>query len=194
MQTLLGFIKATLIGGIVFLLPFGIIAVVVGKLYAISRGVARAIHDRLFPGYEQTIVPFLIAVLILLLIALLAGLFARTSYGRRLFRWLEDVVLSRLPIYTIFRQMVMDMSGSAQRLTGEKDIHVVRVQFDDQSQIGFVVDDQGGDDIAVFLPGAPTAVSGAVAIVERKRITETSLEPSEIVAIMRRLGVGVLRP
>ena len=192
MKTLVRFVKATLVGGIVFLLPFGIIAVVVGKLYVISRGIAKTLHSRLFPDYEQTALLFLMAVGILLLIAFLAGAFALTSPGKRMFIWLEEAVLSRLPVYTIFRQMVVDMGGGTQRLSGGEEIRVVRVDFDDQSQIGFVVDDPGREEIAVFLPGAPTAISGSVAIVGRERVRETVLAPPEVVAVMRRMGAGIL--
>ncbi len=191
MLALLRLLKATLVGGILFLLPIGITLVVFGKLLAISMHASQIMHDRLFPGYESTIVPLVIAIGVLVLIALLAGLFARTPLGRSLFIKLEGAVLARLPIYTILRQMLVDMADSADRLAGQGELKVVRVRFDDLTQIGFVVDRIPGEGIIVYLPGAPSALSGTVVLVEDARVTETDLEPKQVMASMRRLGAGI---
>lgn len=192
---MLGFLrllKATLVGGILFLLPIGIVIVVLGKLLALSLRASQIAHDRLFPGYASTLVPLLIAAGFLTLVALLAGLFARTRFGKSLFIRLEDAVLARLPIYTILRQMLADMAGSADSLAGREDIRVVKVRFDDLTQLGFVVDEAPGQGVIVYLPGAPSALSGTVVLVDRERITETSLTPKEVIASMRRLGAGIV--
>jgi uncharacterized membrane protein len=191
MLALLRLLKATLVGGILFLLPIGITLVVFGKLLAISMHASQIMHDRLFPGYDSTIVPLVIAIGVLVLIALLAGLFARTPLGRSLFIKLEGAVLARLPIYTILRQMLVDMADSADRLAGQGELKVVRVRFDDLTQIGFVVDRIPGEGIIVYLPGAPSALSGTVVLVEAERVTETALEPKQVMASMRRLGAGI---
>ena len=59
---------------------------------------SQLLHDRLFPGYASTVVPMVIAIGVLVLIALMAGMFARTPLGRSLFIKLEGAVLARLPI------------------------------------------------------------------------------------------------
>lgn len=191
-HVIVGFVKATLIGGAVFLLPVGVVIVVFGKLLALSLGVARVLHDKLFPGYASNVVPLLIAIAILVLIALMAGLFARTRGGQRVFVWLEGAVLARLPVYTLLRQVVHDMSGGAERLSGQADLRVVNVQFDDHAQLGFVVGEKPGKGIVVFLPGAPSALSGSVVIVDIERVTETTFSPQSVLGAMRRLGAGLL--
>lgn len=161
MRAFFSLLRATLAGGILFLLPVGIVLVVFGKLLAIAQRAGQVVHDRLFPGYESNALALALAIGVLVLIALLAGLFARTRLGRRLFVWLEEAVLARLPIYTILRQMLADMAGSAERLAGRAEVRVVMVRLDDMTQLGFVVDDLPGEGVIVHLPGAPAVAQPA---------------------------------
>lgn len=193
MRTAIDLFKSLLVGGLVFLLPFGVILVVFGKLLAISQQVGAGLHDTLFPGTESRALLLAFAILILVLIALAAGAFARTRAGLALFEWLERTVLSRLPIYTILRQTIADMSGGVEVLGSEGEERVVAVHFDDQTQIGFVVDRAAPDGrIVVYLPGAPSAMSGTVAIVEAARVEETDLKAQQVMMGMRRLGAGLV--
>lgn len=191
MQAIVGTLKSLLIGGLVFLLPVGIVIVVFGKLLAISRQVAAKVEQALFPGAGSPVLMLLIAILILLAIALAAGVFAQTRTGRTTFSTLEATVLARLPIYTILRQMIADMSGGVDQLSGEREARVVAVQFDDQVQIGFFVDETPGGQVIVYVPGAPSALSGTVTIVEADRVRPTDITPTEVMAGMRRLGAGM---
>lgn len=192
MRAFFSLLRATLAGGILFLLPIGIVLVVFGKLLVIARAAGQVVHDRLFPGYESNALALALAVGVLVLIALLAGLFARTLLGRRMFVWLEAAVLARLPIYTILRQMLADMAGSSERLAGRADVRVVMVRLDDMTQLGFVVDELPGEGVIVYLPGAPSALSGTVALVAPERVSETDLTPEQVMASMRRLGAGIV--
>jgi uncharacterized membrane protein len=190
-RTAIAFLRATLIGGVMFLLPVGVVIVVAGKLFAISRSASQALHDTLFPEVPSRLLPFLGAILVLVVIAFVAGLFARTVAGRRVFSALEDVILSRLPVYTLLKQTLADMAGGAARLSGEREVTVVLVRFDDHRAPGFVVDRAPGGEYVVFLPGAPSAFTGQVVLVSPDRIEETNFTPQDVLGAMRRLGSGV---
>lgn len=191
MRAAVGFLRATLVGGVMFLLPVGVVLVVAGKLYAIARGGAQAVHDALFPQMASQVIPFLLALIVLLGIALAAGLFARTRTGLRVFSTLEELILSRLPVYTLLKQTLADMAGGASRLAGDREVKVVAVRLDDQRVLGFLVDRAPDGDMVVFLPGAPSAFTGSVSIVTPDRVTETALTPQDVLGAMRRLGAGL---
>lgn len=191
MKAALGFVKSTVIGGIVFLLPVGIVLIVLGKLLGYSRRIGDAVHDSLFPEAEGNLVPLLISILALLGIAFAAGAFARTRLGLRTFGRLEDLVLARLPAYTILRRTIGDMAGGAAHLSDRDETSVVRVRFDDHVALGFLVERRPDGTAIVFLPGAPSALSGSVVLVEADRLTETELSPGEVMSAMRRLGAGI---
>jgi hypothetical protein len=96
-----------------FLLPVGVVLVVAGELFAIPRSASQALHDSLFPEAPSRPVPCLGAIMALVAIAFVAGLFARTQAGRRVFSTLEETILSRLPVYALLRPTLADMAGDA---------------------------------------------------------------------------------
>jgi uncharacterized membrane protein len=191
MKSLLELLKSLLIGGIIFLLPIGIVLVVLGKLFAIASRLGTLLHDRLMPGVQSDWLVILFAVLVLAVIALVAGAIARTRLGIGTFVWLERNVLARLPIYTLFRQTIADMSGGISQLTAEGETEVVRVTLDDQEVVGFAVDRTPDGKTVVYLPGSPTPMSGRVIIVEPQRVTPLDMKPAQVFEGLQRLGAGL---
>lgn len=191
MRALLVFVRSTLIGGILFLLPVGIVLVVFAKLLAGARRVGDALHARLFPGAPSDVLPLVFAFLALVALAFTAGMLARSRLGARAFAWLEGTILAHVPAYALVRQTVADMTGGTLRLTAGADTAVVLVRFDDVAQVGFLMERRPDGSAVVFLPDAPSALAGAVVIVAGERLTETGLAPAAVVQGMRRLGAGL---
>jgi uncharacterized membrane protein len=191
MRSLFGFVKSTLLGGFLFLLPIGIVVIVLARLVAYAGRAGDAIDARLFPGASGDLLPLVFALVLLLLAAFAAGSLARTAFGRRMFAWLEAAILANLPAYMVVRQTVADMTGGSVALTGGAGTEVVLVRLDDMSVLGFLIERLANGDGIVYLPGAPSALSGSVARVEGARISATALKPAEVVQGMRRLGAGL---
>jgi len=192
LRPLIETLRATLIGGILFLLPVGIVIVVLGKLVNSASVVGRKVHETVMPGLDADATAFAVAVLFLFLIALAAGLFARTRAGLRTFTLMERLLLTRLPFYSVFRHAIGDFAEGADSLIGTGETRVVLVRLDDMQVIGFVVDTREDGSCIVYLPGAPSALSGSVALIEPDRIMETSIKPTEVISGMRRLGQGLV--
>lgn len=185
------FIGDLIIGGIVFLLPIGIVIVVFSKLIAVSAQLAAALNDALFSGGASDAATFLLSIVFLAAIAAGAGIFARTAAGRRTFEWCEQTILARLPIYTLLRQTLADMTSSVEHMGGGRDVQVVAVHLDDQTVIAFLVDTLENGRKVVFLPGSPSATSGTVAIVDADRVEPAPLGAADVINGMRRLGRGI---
>jgi uncharacterized membrane protein len=92
--SLTGFLKATLAGGLLFLLPVALIAIVLRHAMQLAGKVIKPISHYL-PVESVVGVPgeTVLAVLILILVSLVAGLIARTNAGRRIMRWSENSLL-----------------------------------------------------------------------------------------------------
>jgi len=190
MRSIARFVRATVIGGLVFLLPFGIVLLVIGRLYAAAKPVGQKLHELIFPNSVSNVWPLVFSIAVLIGIAFLAGIFARSRLGRRTFEWLESTLLNRMPPYTILRQMIDDYVDGDRNLATSKSVAVVMVNFDDYASPAFLVE-RREDKAVVFLPGAPSATSGTVALVNWDRVEESDLTPLEVMQSMRRLGRGM---
>lgn len=191
MKPFFALIKGLFIG-LLFLLPIGIVVVVFEKLLRISRKVGEALHSMLLPGVESNVAILLIAILVLVSIALAAGIFASTAPGKRTFVALERAVLERLPVYTVIRQMVADMSGNLDRVDADDALKVVEVSYIDHQRVGFLVGHTPDGRAIVYLPGAPSALKGDVVIVDADKVADTEMKAATVMAAMGRLGTGLL--
>lgn len=193
MKILPEFVKNTLIGGVIFLLPLGIVIFAIGELLDILSGVADEIAAVLFPGADTAFLPSLIAVGILVVLALTAGLIARTSVGSGLSNKLHRYGSANIPGYGFIRETLSQMSGGAEEIADGEELRIARIDFGPISRLGVVMDQISDDECVVYLPSAPSIFTGDVAIVRMDQVTETTLKPTELMSAMRHLGRGLDR-
>lgn len=186
-----GFLRATLVGGVVFLLPFGIVLVVFAKLFEVFRPVGQAIRHMILPTGSHEPAATLLTALVLVALAFGAGLLARSLAGRWVFERIEAAVLLRFPAYTMFRSAIRAQTDGQAKLAESADAEIVLVRFDDMTSVGVFVERLSDGQAVVYLPGAPSATSGSVAIVEASRLTPTKLTTADVFGRMRQLGIGL---
>jgi uncharacterized membrane protein len=135
----------------------------------------------------------LIGALLLLVLSFCAGLIAKTRLGRGCVAWIEKVLLSKMPGYVLVRNMVGDLVSSLDSLGREQQQRSVLVRFDDTWQLGIVVDQFASGLLSVFVPGAPSPLSGSLCFVEPDRVRPSGLSVHETTELLKRLGVGSAR-
>ena len=92
------FLKTTMIGGILFLVPFIILIAIIGKALSVMDKLAAPLARKLpIDSVAGVAVIDFLAIIIMVLICFLAGLAARTAPARRLVDSLETRVLSNIP-------------------------------------------------------------------------------------------------
>ncbi|MGB2931707.1 MAG: DUF502 domain-containing protein, partial [Methyloceanibacter sp.] len=152
------FLKATLIGGLLFLVPGVLIVIILGKAMQLARRVTEPIYDALPDAVFGVGVATVISVLVLVLIAFVAGLLARTKFGKRIGASLEHSLLGGLPQY----QMVKSMAQGMAQVESTDNVTPVLVSVEDAWQIGYLLEPLENGWVAAFLPQAPTPMSGNV--------------------------------
>jgi uncharacterized membrane protein len=181
------FLRATLAGGLLFLLPLVLVAVLGGHAIAFARKVvvplAQAVHvDARIGPTEETIV----AVLLLVLIAMSAGLIARSRAGKAIVAWTEQTFLGSLPQY----QFVKSMTAGLAQLEGDAGMTPVLVDVGEGWKIGYQIEPVGNGWVTVFLPRAPSPTSGEVLYLPAARIRHVDLTLVQAMTIMKHLGIG----
>jgi uncharacterized membrane protein len=179
-------LKSTLVGGVLFLLPLIVMIVIVEKAVQLATRVfaplGPVLGDRPILGVSVATIGSLIA---LLLLCLVAGVFARTVIAQRFIARLEDAVLSRIPAYNFLKSTAEGVAG----IESDASMKPVVVRLDDNLVIGLMTEQHEGQDlVAVYLPGAPTPISGSVIYVERERVTLIEATTVEIFAAMKQIG------
>jgi len=187
MKSFLLFIRATLAGGILFLVPIIVVAIFVNKALNITdKAVAPVATHIPIDSLIGLRTPKILAVGFIVLFCFLTGIFAQTMLARRIANWLDTAVLSNLPGYEFFKGVGESVLGVKTHETQQ----VVLVRFDDNWQIGFLADRLDNGLLSVFVPDAPNPHSGAVYFVAADRITPTGIPPQAILKCLKRLGAG----
>lgn len=187
MKRILLFLRATLAGGILFLVPIIVAVVIFDKALSLTDKAVTPVAAHM--PIESIIglrTPKILAVGLIILFCFLAGVFAQTTMARRIADWLDTALLSNLPGYEFFRSVGERILGIETRET-----HLaVLVRFDDNYQVGFVADRLENGLVAVYVPGAPNPQSGGLYFVTADRITPTTVPPEKMLKCLKRLGVG----
>jgi len=181
------FLKTTMIGGIVFMVPIIIFIAIIGKAIKLTNKLAAPV-SALIPVDAIGNIPVadLLALVIILLICFLAGLAAKSTLARKSLSNLESRVFSKIPVYGFVKSKV-DAIVQPEKAEGMKP---VLAQFDDYWQIAFEVERIPGETVTIFLPGAPDPWSGSVCYVTEDRIQPLELTLPPVLRTLRHLGKG----
>jgi len=181
------FLKTTLIGGLIFLIPFVILVAVIGKALKVMILFSKPLAQMLpFEAVAGIAVMNILAFLIMILLCFFAGLLARSAAGRRAFKWLDLKLMAMIPGYAF----VKGFTGSIEEGEEKKVLVPVLVRLDDQAQVGFEVERLDNGLVAVYLPGSPDTWSGVVAYLTEDRVEVLNVDFATASKTLRTLGRG----
>jgi uncharacterized membrane protein len=185
--SLTGFLKTTIAGGLLFLLPVAVIAIVLRHAMQLAGKVVKPISNHLpveaVVGVRGETV---LAILVLILLSLVAGLVARTNAGRRIMRWFENSLLGGLPQY----QLVKSMAEGLAHVESAESVNPALVSIEGGWQIGYLLEPLENGWVTVFLPQAPTPMSGNVMYLPADRVRPLGITMVQAMAIVKHIGVG----
>lgn len=183
-----GFIRTTIVGGLMFLLPLVVVALIIGKAFQISMLVAEPL-GALIPVDRVGGVALanILAALVIFVLCYLAGLVARRSSIKEKVARIEGLLIATIPGYAFAKTMV---SGVVKAEDEVGKMTPVLVSLDDYKQIAFEVERTPGGYVVVFLPGAPNPWSGSVVYVSEDRVEPLDMLPQDAIKNIRVLGRG----
>ncbi len=181
------FLRTTLTGGIIFLLPITLLFIILRKAYEILVRIATPISSRLpdfFFGLDGATI---IGIALLIIFCFVGGLLFRSSRVKHWVAKLEDNVLCFLPGYTLVRSIAADAVGEKV----ERPLEPVLLQDGDAWNMGFLVEEIEGS-CTVFIPEMPRLDSGNVTIVPSSMIKRVNV-PNNLAALsFRNYGKGAI--
>jgi uncharacterized membrane protein len=197
MGALARFVRTTVVGGMLFLVPVVVLSVVLGHGLRVARHLVAPLASRLpLERVAGVAVASLLEILLVVFVCFLAGLAARSPGARRLVHGAEERLLWRVPGYAKLNVLSADLSarvGESSRDARDPGAHLlpVLVRLDDCEQIGLELERALDGRVVVYLPGAPDAWSGSILVVESGRISPLPTGLRDVVQVHQRLGRGV---
>jgi uncharacterized membrane protein len=181
------FLRTTIVGGAFFLMPVVVLAYLLNKAFDFARRglkpIAKIIPDQLVSGATTETI---MAIGLIVLLCLIAGLFARTLVAQKITSELESAVLSKVPAYDYLKQ-----AGSSMMGLGEMAEHpVVLAQLGGAWRLGVQTDIAEGALAAIFVPNSPNTFSGSVFFIPSDKVRRLDVSLAEALHCLERCGVG----
>ncbi len=187
---LLNFLRTTLIGGVIFLLPLAAVGWLVAQAGAIVWGVIDSVKAN--PTITEWIpfqTPAGYALLVTLTVAalvgvcFLCGILAQRSLGQWFHGRAERYLSMLFPRYAVFKDQLTGNLG-----TGE--LRPVLARIGPWTRIGLEVERDPVVGVTVYLPSSPDPWTGTVAIVAPDDVTPIAGDFGEVMATFEKLGRG----
>lgn len=190
MKSLYRFLKTTVVGGLVVLVPVAVCAyAIVATVKTVLTGlapIAKVLHVQ-SPG--GIVAVELVAVLVVVAVCFFFGLLVQTAGGRAIGSWFEKRLFKVLPGYEMIKKISRQFSGGGEETLGTP----VVVKLGDSRQIGFLVEEYPSGEAAVFIPLAPALSLGSVHIIPAEHAERLNAKLSEVVDCITNVGYGSAR-
>jgi uncharacterized membrane protein len=184
------FVKATVIGGVLFLLPAAVVLLILSHAMRLANKVAvpvsHSLHLDSLGNLAGAGAATIIAVILLIVVSFGAGLIARTKIGTRAASRLENSFLGGLPQY----QMIKSMTEGLAHVENAESVRPALISIEKGWQIGYLLEDLGNGWVAVLLPQAPTPMSGNIMFLPVERTRPLGISMVQAMSIVKRIGVG----
>ena len=183
MKRFVAFLKSTLLGGLIVVLPAWLAVLLVLKALAHLQIFVKPISSHLPRTIDH---PKIIAILVLLALCFLVGVAIRTAIGARAKRLAEHAVLEKIPGYTTLR-------GFAAQLTDQNlsaSFQPALVEIEEALVPGFIVEQHSGNRSTVFIPSVPTPMAGAVYIIDNRRVHRLDIPAVAVMQCISKWGGG----
>ena len=184
------FLKTTIIGGVSFLLPLALILFILSYALRLVKRVAEPLSQTFHLDQLGSIAGVgaatVLSVAVLVLISFAGGVVARTAVGKRITHWSETSLLGRLPHY----QLVKSMAEGLAHIESASGLKPVLANIEDAWQIGYQLERLENGWVAVFLPQAPTPMSGDIMYLPANRVRLLGITMVQAMSIVKAIGVG----
>ena len=181
------FIKNTALGGIIFLLPVTVLAILFKSAYNFIKEplnpLAALSPIQTFGGVG---VAAFMAVGLIFFLCFLGGLVIHTAWAQRLLEQSDSQLLGKIPFYAFLRTMVYEMSGRP----AETGLNLALAWIEECWQPAVVQEELDNGWLVVFVPQAPTPFSGAIFYMPPDRVKKLSATSADMFKAMARFGVG----
>ena len=183
------FVKTTLIGGALVIVPVVLVLLViietVDMVAVITDPIVEQLPVETLGGIE---IANILAVLLILAACFLAGLAARSTAASAVGRRFESTVLAKLPMYGLIKTVTRSFSPTVK--PGDKVRPATLRLADDTWTLVAVIEEHDDGHATVFVPGAPMPTIGQIRFVHRDQLRPVDASLGDVANVLMQWGYG----
>jgi uncharacterized membrane protein len=189
LDSIKAFVKTTLLGGTLIVLPVVILISVFGWLYEFMSDKVKPLTYLLSETVQrQEVLASVLALIIILLTFFIVGLIVKTRFGRYSFEYIEQKFLFRLPLYKIIKDTTLQLLGSNKTLF--KSVALVKLFGSDTRMTAFITEEHDDGSFTVFIPSGPAPTAGFIYHVSKENVQKINYPTDKAMKTIFSLGAG----
>lgn len=161
MEKIKTFIRTSLLGGLVVILPVTILVMAARWFFNLVTNQIQPLSNVFLKGPRlPEFFADIVAIIVMLLVFFLVGVFVRTRFGNWIYNTVEERVLKVAPGYTLIKETVLQFVGS--KKPPFSSVALVRPFQNDTMATAFITEHHADGSYTVFVPTGPNPTSGNI--------------------------------
>jgi len=188
MKKIFEFLKTTMLGGLVAVVPIAILIVSLGMVLGILIDITTAMADVLpYGALANTAIIFAVAVVALVALCFGAGLLVKTTFGGASVEKLHQFMSRHIPMYKMVRNITSNAAGMQGR---EFDLALIDLHGSTSRVLGTVMEELPDGRVAAYIPLSPTLGVGQVYVLPRESVERLDVPIADFAGAISQWGVG----
>ncbi|MEE9145147.1 MAG: DUF502 domain-containing protein [Candidatus Binatia bacterium] len=161
MKRIRDFLKTSLLGGLVVILPVAILIFVFKWIFGLVTNMVQPLTNLVMARSQmQEILADILVIAVILSLCFVIGVFVRTRLGKWIFKTLENKILKIAPGYSLIKETVMQFLGG--KKSPFSSVALVQIFANETLASAFVTDTHEDGSYTVFVPTGPNPTSGNI--------------------------------
>jgi len=190
MDRLRSFLKTSLLGGLVVILPATIVVSVSAWLFGLIANWIQPLTNilRSYSEYNELIADF-IAISLIIFACFSVGVLVRTRLGGFLFRTIENRIFRLVPGYSMIKETVLQVFANRDE-SPFSSVALAQIYGNDTLATVFVTDRHADGCYTVFMPTGPNPTSGLIFHLKGEYVHPVDIPVQEAMRSIISCGAG----
>jgi len=169
MKKIKAFLKTTILGGLIVILPVLLTLLFLRWAVNIITGIIQPLTVLFVDKFHlHKAAADILVIFIVILVCFIIGLVVKTKIGKFIYRVIEKRILKVAPGYSLFKETIKQFLG--QEKTPFSSVALVRVFENSTLMTGFVTDEHPDGRYTVFVPSGLNPTSGIIYHLEKEYV------------------------
>jgi len=188
MEKLKSFLKTSIIGGVVVILPMFIFIMVFKWLFGWVTDIIQPLTNLIvIQSHMSEIIADALVIAVILISCFIIGIVVKTRIGKFVHEKLEYRILKIAPGYGTIKEIVMQLIGKKFPFSS---VAVARIFENDTLVTAFVTDSHADGSYTIFVPTAPNPTSGFIYHVKGEFVQHVDIPIEEAMRTVITCGAG----
>lgn len=190
MDRIIGFLKTSLLGGVVVILPVAIMASVFIWLFNLINKLINPLTSWLTNRtYFNEYIADAVVIIFLVAACFFVGLLVKTSLGSFFYRQIESRLFSQVPGYSLIKETVLQIFGSKNG-SPFSSVALAQVYGNETLMTAFITDTHEDGSYTLFVPTGPNPTSGLIFHLDGKYVHPIDVPVQDAMRSIISCGAG----